>query len=113
MKIVVLDVFTVIALSIGQAKWTFLQDGVLTIPESQGKTESTLVITDPQQTILSPAIDTSMSMIVGEGSPGIAISRVILADSAPLPFWQITTPTPPWHIFTIALSYAAVFGSAR
>jgi hypothetical protein len=45
MKVVVLDVFTMVPLRVSQAKGTFLQDRINAIPKGHGKAKPALVIT--------------------------------------------------------------------
>src|SRR5437773_5009074 len=48
-KVVLLDVLSVIALTVGQSEQAFLQDRVLAIPQGQREAESLLVIRDAGQ----------------------------------------------------------------
>src|SRR5207253_8926979 len=51
-----LDVLAVIAFRPGQTEGTFLEDGVLTVPEGDGEAETTFAIGEAEQAILAPAI---------------------------------------------------------
>ena len=109
MVIVIFNIFAVVPLFISQTKRPLFQNGVLAIPKGKRKAKTTLVIANAQQAIFAPAINTRVRMIVGERSPGIAISRIVFTHSAPLALWQIAAPTPPRHVLTVALGYTAVF----
>ena len=65
-EVVVLDVFAVVAFLVGQSEGSLLEDRVLTVPESNGKTQAALVIADAEQSILTPAVNTRTGMIVGK-----------------------------------------------
>jgi len=45
-----------VAFAVGQAEEPFLQDRVLAIPEGQGKTQDLMVIRDPAESVLAPAV---------------------------------------------------------
>jgi hypothetical protein len=55
-KIILFDIFSVIALVSGKTEITLLKNGVLAVPESQGETEPLAGITDAEDAILSPAV---------------------------------------------------------
>ena len=65
-KEIVLEVFAVVALTIGQAKGPLFQDRVTAIPKGQAKTKQPLLITDAKQAILAPAITTHAGVVMGE-----------------------------------------------
>jgi hypothetical protein len=53
-----LDILPVVALRSCQAKETFLQDGILSIPESDAETEPALTIADSKEAVFSPSVGT-------------------------------------------------------
>jgi hypothetical protein len=53
--IIFLDVFSVIALAIGQPEWPLLQDRILAIPQDQRKTQPLVIVTETGETILAPS----------------------------------------------------------
>jgi hypothetical protein len=55
-EIILLDIFAVVALAVGQAEETLLQDWVPAIPERHAKAQPLLIIADTGQTVLTPAI---------------------------------------------------------
>src|SRR3954454_10616431 len=93
--IILLDIFPVITLAIGQSEHPLLQDRVLAIPERQRKTQPLLIITDTGEPIFTPVIGARAGLIVSKIIPRVAVRAVILADSAPLPFAEIGPPRPP------------------
>ena len=54
--VVFLDIFAVIALTVGESEQAFLQDGVLAVPHGQGEAQQLLVIADASQPVLTPVI---------------------------------------------------------
>ncbi len=66
MKEIVLEVFAVVALAIGQAKGPLFQDGITAIPKGETKTEQPLLIADAEQAVLSPAVATHAGVLMGE-----------------------------------------------
>ena len=57
-EVVLLHILAVVALTVGQAKQPFLEDRVLTIPQGQCEAQVLLIIRNPSQTILAPAVGT-------------------------------------------------------
>ena len=55
-EVVVLEVLSMVALPVGQAKGPLLEDRIKAIPKRQGETKPALGITDPQQSVLAPAV---------------------------------------------------------
>jgi len=72
-KVILLDVFTVIAFVVGEAKEAFLDDRVAAIPERNGKAEQLFVVADSCQTVFTPVIGAGSGLIVGEIRPSIAV----------------------------------------
>jgi len=54
-----------------------------------------VVVADPAQAVLSPAIRTSAGMVVGEIVPRGPVPGVVLPDGSPLALAQVGTPPPP------------------
>ena len=53
---ILLQVFSMISLRIGQAEKPLLEDGIMAIPKGRREAEATVAIANAEQTILSPAI---------------------------------------------------------
>jgi|SRR5574338_1543618 hypothetical protein len=94
-KVVLFDVFAVIPLTVGQSEEPFLQDGIFSIPEDEGKTEELSVIRDTRQSIFPPAISPGTSLVMGKILPCISGPAIILTDCSPLALAQIGTPLLP------------------
>src|SRR3954454_6024852 len=95
--IILLDIFPVITLAIGQSEHPLLQDRVLAIPERQRKTQPLLIITDAGEPVLTPVIGARAGLIVAKIIPCVAVRAVILTDGAPLALAEIWPPQPPGY----------------
>jgi hypothetical protein len=84
-----------ISLRTREPEETLLQDRILAIPERKTKAETAESVTQSEQTILTPPVDTTPGLIKGKGVPDIAISRVVLADCTPLSLGEIGAPELP------------------
>ena len=67
--VALLGVFSVVPLGPRETKYSLLEDGVLLIPEGNGKAEATLAVADAQQPIFSPPVGSHASMFVREIIP--------------------------------------------
>src|SRR5260370_24226115 len=95
-EVIRLDVFSVIAFAVGEAEETLLQNRILAIPQSDGKTEELPVIADAGQAIFTPVIRSRSGLVVAEICPGVSIRAVVFANRSPLPLGQVRTPLSPW-----------------
>ena len=94
-EVVLLDVLAVIALAVGQAEETLLEDRVRAVPERQGEAEPLLVIGDAGQAVFAPAVGARARLVVAEVVPGVAAFAVVLADRTPLALAEVRTPLLP------------------
>jgi hypothetical protein len=94
-KVILLDVFAMITFAVGQPEQAFLEDRVISIPESQCEAETLFVVGYAREAILPPVVGTRSCMIVWKVVPGIPILAVIFTDSAPLSFAEVRTPFFP------------------
>jgi hypothetical protein len=62
--------------------------GLSFIPEWERKGEPALMVGDPEQAILAPAVGPAASVLVGEESPRVAVGRRVFPHRAPLPLRQ-------------------------
>jgi hypothetical protein len=65
-EVVLLDVLTVIALGIGQAEQALLHDRVPLVPQRESQAQPLLVVADPGDAILSPAVRARPCLIMTE-----------------------------------------------
>src|SRR5262249_47324977 len=94
-EVVVLDVLTVVALGAGDAERALLHDRIAAVPERQREAEPPVVVRDPEQPVLPPAIRSRPGVIVREELPGGSAGAVVLADRSPLPLGQVRAPPLP------------------
>src|ERR1700761_8185151 len=85
-EVVLLDILTVVAFAICQAKQALLKDRILPIPQRQRKAEPLLVIADPAESVFAPSIGPRTGLIMRQVIPRITIRAVILSNRSPLPF---------------------------
>ena len=112
-EVVLLDVFAVVALGPREAEEPLLQDGVPPIPEREGEAEALVVVRDPQEAVLTPAVRARAGVVVREVVPRRPVGRVVLADGAPLALGQIRPPAPPVGSPRLRLGEAQRLGSRR
>mmetsp|Transcript_37938 Transcript_37938/g.61471 ORF Transcript_37938/g.61471 Transcript_37938/m.61471 type:complete len:262 (+) Transcript_37938:2430-3215(+) len=84
--IVLLHILAVVTLVVGKAKQAFLEDGVLSIPQSNAEANESVSITEPRETILSPAIRLRARLVVTKAAPCLSPRRVVLSNRSPLTF---------------------------
>ena len=94
-EVVLLDIFTVIALRSSQPKKTLFEDGVFPVPERKSEAEMLLSIADAEQAIFVPAIDAGARVVVREVVPGRSVGAVVFTHGAPSPITQIRPPLLP------------------
>src|SRR5215831_14843275 len=94
-EVVLLNVFAVVALAIGESKKAFFQNRVCSIPKSEGKAQRLLIIANASESVFSPTIGARASLIVREIIPSISVSAVIFANGSPLTFAEIGPPFFP------------------
>jgi hypothetical protein len=90
-----LHVFAMVPLRSGQPEQALFEYWVSLIPKRQREAKPALPVTDPQQSVLTPAVSAATGLIMGEVFPDVAAVRVILADRPPLPLSQVRTPALP------------------
>src|SRR6185436_11524879 len=88
-EVILLDVLTVVSLTTGQAKQTFFQDRIVTVPQREGETDLLMSIRDSCDSIFVPAVSARPSVIVWKVVPGGAVRTVIFTNRAPGTFAEI------------------------
>ena len=81
---VLLDVLAVVALAVGEAEETLLENWVRTIVQGQREAQAVLVVGDPGEPVLAPAIGPTAGVVVRQVVPGVSASAVVLANRPPL-----------------------------
>ena len=94
-EVVLLHILPVIALAIGQAEQSFLEDRVLLIPQGNSNALPLFVIAKTSETVLAPMVGARPRVIVREIVPCVAVRTVIFADGSPLALAEIWSPLLP------------------
>src|SRR3989441_5897591 len=94
-KVVLLDVLTVIGFAVGEAEQTLLENRILAVPQGQREAQLLLVVGKTGQAVFPPTIGAGARLVVAEVLPRVAAFAVILANGAPLPLAQIRAPLLP------------------
>ena len=108
-EVVLLDIFAVVPLTVGQAEHALLEDGILAIPKSKGKAQPLLIIAEAGDAILAPMIGARARLIVGKVAPGVAVLAVVLPDGSPLALAEVRPPQLPRDPGVPALLEARLF----
>src|SRR5260370_37570043 len=94
-EVVFLDILPVVALRVRQTKEPFFEDGIGLVPQGQGETHAALIVADPQQAILTPAVRARAGVMMREERPRVAIGGIILTAPYPLALKQVRSPPIP------------------
>ena len=84
-----------IALAVGKAKSSLLQDRIQPIPKGDREAGKLPVVGEASQPILTPPIRPAARMIMREIVPCCAVVAVILTNRAPLPLAGVGTLLTP------------------
>jgi hypothetical protein len=85
-EVIFFDILSMIAFRAAEAKEPFFQDRITAIPERHGKTQPLMVIADPGEAVLTPAVGSRTSVIVWKKIPGSARGAVVFPHRPPLTF---------------------------
>src|SRR5579871_6391371 len=80
MKVILFDVFAVIAFGIIQTEKPFLEDAVAAVPERRCENQKLIAIADAGDRVFAPAIRFGDGLIMSEKVPRFAIGAVIFAN---------------------------------
>ena len=94
-EVVLLHVLAVVALAVGQPEEPLFENRILAVPEGEAEAEELLVVGNPGEAVLAPAVGARAGMVVREEVPGVAVLAVVLSDGAPLPFTEVRSPLLP------------------
>src|SRR6202046_4150026 len=83
-EVVLLHIFTVVSLAVGQAEHALLKYGILAVPEGERKAQTLLVVAEAGDAVLAPVIGARARLIVGKVAPSVAILAVVLPYGSPL-----------------------------
>ena len=90
-----LDVLAMIALGVGEAEQTLLQNRVVLVPQSEADAPKQLVVGETGQSVLAPAVGAAAGMVVRKIIPSGAAWAIVFAHGAPLALAQIGSPAAP------------------
>jgi hypothetical protein len=93
--VALLDVFAVIAFGAGETEEALFQDGIFSVPESDGKAEPAFAVGQPEQPVFSPAVRAAARLFMRKVAPAFSARGLILADGAPLALGEIGAPAFP------------------
>ncbi len=88
-----LGVLAVVALVPGQPEDPLLQDRIGPVPERQGEAQPLLVVAQPGQAVLVPAVGAGAGVIVGQVPPRVAVRRCSPLGPCPRPAPTGRAPT--------------------
>ena len=109
-EVVLLHVFAVVRLAVGEPEQALLQDGIALVPQREGEAQPLLLVADAPQPVLAPAVSPRPGLVVRKIVPGVAVRAVVLAHGAPLPLAEIGTPFFPRDARFARFIQAALFG---
>ena len=108
-EVVLLHIFAVVPLAVGQAEHTLFEYGILPIPQSKGKAQTLLFVAEAGDAILAPVIGARARLIVGKVAPSVAVLAVVLPYGSPLALAEIGPPQLPQGPGLPALLKARLF----
>ena len=89
------DVLAMITFVVAESEQAFLENRILTVPQSKAETQSALAIGDSQQAVFAPAISAAAGVIVRKRLPWRRVVWVGFANRTPLTLSQIRAPAFP------------------
>ena len=92
---VLLGVLAVVALGTGESENPLLQDRVASVPEGEREAQPLLVIADPAEPVLIPAVHPRPGVVMREPVPRLAVLAVVLSHRPPRPLAQVRAPLTP------------------
>ena len=82
-KIVLFDVFAVIAFAAGHSEKAFFQNRVFPVPECRCHAENLVTVANPGNAVFSPPVSLAACQVVGKVVPSGSIRAVIFPDRGP------------------------------
>src|SRR3989441_1191898 len=108
-EVIVLDVLAVVPLRAGEAENPLLENRVLLVPEREREAEPLVIVRDPEEAVLSPAIGAGPRVVMREVVPRRPVGGVVLTDRAPLALRQVGSPPPPVGCAGLCLCEPSLF----
>ena len=111
--VILLDVLAVVALLVGQAEESLLEERVAAVPDGQRQAEVLEAVAEAGESVLVPSIGAAPGLVVGEVIPGVAVGAIVLAHGPPGSLGEVRPPALPVGATGRAVDQAAVFGGRR
>src|SRR5262249_909932 len=100
---VLLQVLTVISLTVREAEHALLENRIVAVPQSEREAQPLPIVADPGDAIFAPVISARARLVVTEVLPGVTVFAVVLAHRAPLPLTGVGPPFLPGCNLTAGL----------
>src|SRR5581483_10509118 len=94
-EVALLHVLAVIALRPREPEEPLLQDGIALVLQREREAEPALAVRKAEEPVLAPAVGAAAGVVVGKVLPARDVSRVVLADRAPLALGEVGAPALP------------------
>ena len=94
-EVVLLHVFAVVALLVGEAEHPLLEDRVDAVPQRDREAQDLRVVAEARDAVFAPLVGARAGLVVGEVVPRGAAGAVVLAHGAPLPLAEVWAPLLP------------------
>src|SRR5690349_15118475 len=94
-KVILLNVFAVVAFTSGEAKQPLFENGIFSIPEGECKTDHLMAVGDTGNAVFIPTVRFRARVIVGQVVPRGTVSAIVFADGSPRTLAQIRPPALP------------------
>src|SRR6266508_2704481 len=82
-----------------QSKQPLFQNRILSVPQCQRKTNMLLLVANARNSIFTPTVYATASMIMRKIIPGLAVFTIIFSYCPPLAFAEIGPPFSPTSLF--------------
>src|SRR5882724_1534130 len=110
-KVILLEVFTMIAFAAGETEGALFKDRITAIPERQRKTDQLMAIADARESVLVPAIGARSRVIVWQVVPRGAMRAVVFTHGAPRALADVRPPALPMCLALTRLFEPLLLGS--
>ncbi len=81
--VIFFDVLAVVAFGTSQAEEALFQNGIAAVPESEGETDTLVIVANARDAVFGPAVGARTSVVVREVVPSRSVCAVIFAGDFP------------------------------
>src|SRR3954466_9126058 len=106
-KVVLLDILTVVALARREPERPLFQDRVLAVPERKAEYEDLIAVANCPHPVLAPTICFAAGHVMAQRVPGGSVLAVVFPHGAPRPFADVGTPAAPEQRVVVRLAEAS------